>query len=239
LKKMFNEIPNCSDDMDNFMIVEERDVYLLENAFACSFDDFYPQSENATNGENFHYPAETFPLKISKLRKGLLDSALIPSENHESQIFSNVHGFVTHMQSIWKEIDAHGNFLHFKDTKTIQQWSAMKKLVHGYEATFLRSYRNSGLEIIKRQLSKGQWNEDEDVIFENELTREKEKYCTQTLADFQEKISNQYALQIIEEGETYIKAAFAAEKRELQKMYTKEQRESKEYWLIKSAEMRI
>ncbi|KAF0450884.1 von willebrand factor type a domain protein [Gigaspora margarita] len=116
LKRMFNEIP--------------------ANAFACSFDNFYPQSM-ISDGEKFHYPAETFPLTISKLRKELLDSALIPSENHESQIFKNVHGFIMHMQTVWKEIDA------------------------------------------------------------------------------REKISNQYELQIIEEGETHIKAAFAAKKQEL------------------------
>ncbi|RIB03906.1 hypothetical protein C2G38_729800 [Gigaspora rosea] len=54
LKKMFDETPGY--DMNDFIIVEEQDVHLLENAFACSFDDFYPQSM-ITDGENFHYPA--------------------------------------------------------------------------------------------------------------------------------------------------------------------------------------
>ncbi|CAG8749507.1 17363_t:CDS:2, partial [Acaulospora colombiana] len=44
LKKMFEEIPDSSYDMDDFMIVEEKDVHLLENAFTCFFDDFCPKS---------------------------------------------------------------------------------------------------------------------------------------------------------------------------------------------------
>ncbi|CAG8681203.1 26708_t:CDS:2 [Dentiscutata erythropus] len=237
LKKMFKEIPGCYYDMDDFMIVEERDVHLLENAFACSFDDF---SKSATiDGENFHYPAETFPLKISKLRKELLDSALIPSENHESQIFKNVYGFITHMQAVWKEIDVRGNFLHFKDSKTIYQWSAMKKLVHSYNESTIKSYEENGLKLVEEHTSEGQWNENNDIAFETCLTQESEKFCTETIADFNEKISNQYEPQIIDEGETHIKAAFSAKKRELKAIYVKRQRQSKETWLIKSAEMRI
>ncbi|RIB03909.1 hypothetical protein C2G38_2048886 [Gigaspora rosea] len=239
LKMMFNEIPGCY-EMDDFMIVEERDVHLLENAFACSFDDFYPQSM-ITDGEseNFHYPAETFPIKISKLRKELLDSALIPSENHRSQIFKNVYGFITHMQAVWKEIDVRGSFLHFKDSKTILQWSAMKKLVHGYGETKIKSYKENASNFIREQTSKEQWNEDIDTAFERNLTQETDRWCTETIADFKEKISNQYEPQIIDEGENNIKAAFAAEKRKLKAIYAKRQRESKESWLIKSATMRI
>ncbi|KAF0387350.1 interferon-induced very large GTPase 1-like [Gigaspora margarita] len=237
LRKTFKEIPGCY-DMDDFMIVEKQDVHLLENAFACSFDDFYPQSM-ITDSENFHYPAETFPIKISKLRKELLNAALITSENHESQIFKNVYGFITHMQAIWKEIDVRGNFLHFKDSKTIQQWSAMKKLVHGYGETTIKSYKENTLNLIREQTSKGQWNEDNDEAFENDLTQKTELLCTKIIADFKEKISNQYEPQIIDEGETYIKAAFAAEKRELKTTYAKKQRQSKESWLIKSSTMRI
>ncbi|CAG8560152.1 2939_t:CDS:10 [Gigaspora margarita] len=237
LKKMFNEILG-SYDMDDFMIVEERDVHLLENAFTCSFDDFYPQSM-ITDSENFHYPAETFPIKISKLRKELLNSALIPSENHRSQIFKNVYGFITHMQAVWKEIDVRGNFLHFKDSKTIIQWSEMKKLVHGYGETTIKSYLENALNLIGEKTSKEQWNEDNETAFENELTQETELWCTKTIADFKEKISNQYEPQIIDEGENNIKAAFATKKRKLKATYAKSQRESKESWLIKSATMRI
>ncbi|KAF0535876.1 interferon-induced very large GTPase 1-like [Gigaspora margarita] len=237
LKKMFDEIPGCY-DMGDFIIVDEQDVHLLENAFACSFDDFYPQSM-ITDGENFHYPAKTFPLKISKLRKELIDSALIPSENHESQIFKNVHGFISHMQAVWEKIDVYGNFLHFKDSKTMKQWNAMKKLVHSYNETTIKSYKENGLNLIEKQTSKGPWNEGNDTTFENYLVQETEILCTKTIADFKEKISNQYEPHIIDEGETYIKAAFTTEKRELKATYTKSQRQNKESWLIKLAEMRI
>ncbi|CAG8555189.1 15288_t:CDS:2, partial [Racocetra fulgida] len=193
LKRMFDEIPGCSYDMDEFMIVEERDVHLLENAFTCSFDDFYPQSMN-TDCENFR---------------------------------------------LWKEIDARGNFLHFKNSKTIQQWRAMKKIVHSYNETTVKSYKEKGLNLIERRRCEEQWNEANDKAFEDELIQETETWCTNTIADFKEKISNQYEPQIIDEGETYIKAAFAAEKRELKAIYAKRQRQSKESWLITSAETRI
>ncbi|CAG8483329.1 16070_t:CDS:10 [Gigaspora margarita] len=220
-----------------FLDIQEQDVHSLENAFACSFDDFYPQSM-ITDGENFHYPALTFPLKISKLRKELLDSALIPSKNHESQIFKNVHGFITHMQTVWEKIDVHGNFLHFKDSKTMQQWNAMIKIVHSYDKTTIKSYKENGLNWIEKQVSKGQWKEANDTNFENYLVQETEILCTKTIADFKEKISNQYEPHIIDEGEIYIKAAFTIERQELKTTYEKRQRQSKETWLIKLAEMR-
>ncbi|CAG8825169.1 42045_t:CDS:2, partial [Gigaspora margarita] len=238
LKKMFDEIPGCSNNMDDFMIVEEKDVHLLENAFACSFDDFYPQTM-IVSAKNFHYPAETFPLKISKLREEILDSALIPSENHESQIFKNVHGFITHMQAVWKEIDAHGNFLHFKDSKTIQQWKATMNLVHKYYENNIKPYEESVLNWIEEQTSEGQWNEDNDTAFETYLTQESEKRCTETIADFKNKINNQYEPYIIDEGETYIKRAFTDEKQKLKTSYTLRQQHSKESYLIRSARMRI
>ncbi|CAG8470533.1 14980_t:CDS:10, partial [Racocetra fulgida] len=236
LKKMFDEIPGGSHDIDDFMVVEEQDVHLLENAFACSFDDFYPQSM-LTDSENFHYPAETFPLKISKLRKELLNSALIPSENHESQIFKNIHGKKCLVYA--QEIDERGNFLHFKDSKTIQQWSAMKKLVYGYNDTTVKSYKENGQNLIEEQASKGQWNENNDIEFETFLAQETEFRRNETIADFKEKVSNQYEAQIIDEGETHIKTVFAVEKQKLKELYAKRQRQSKESWLIKSAQMRI
>ncbi|CAG8494559.1 5022_t:CDS:2, partial [Dentiscutata heterogama] len=236
LKKMFYEIADGF-DMNDFMIVEEQDVHLLENAFTCFFDDFYPKSN--IDSENFHYPSETFPLKISKLRKELLDAALIPSENHESQIFKNVHGFIIYMQTIWKEIDVRGNFLHFKDSKMIQQWSAMKRLVCGYFETTIKSYKENGLKLIEEQTSKEQWNENNDKDFENYLTQETEMRCAEVITNFKEKIFNQYDAQIIDEGETYIKSAFAAEKLDLKAIYEKRQRQSKESWLIKLAQKRI
>ncbi|CAG8645040.1 31712_t:CDS:10 [Gigaspora margarita] len=223
LKKMFKAIPGGY-DMDDFMIVEKQDVHLLEDAFACSFDDFYPCSKNSDGdkSENFHYPAKTFLIKISKLREELLNAT---SENHGSQIFNNIYEFIIHIQAVWKEIDVRGNFLHFKDSKTIQQWSTMKKLVHGYGETTIKTYKEIVLNLIKEQTSKGQWNEDNDIAFENELTQKTELLCTEIIIDFNKKISNQYDPQIIDEGETYIKMAIDAEKRKPKATYAKSQRE--------------
>ncbi|CAG8640346.1 2185_t:CDS:2, partial [Dentiscutata erythropus] len=225
----------------------EQDVHLLENAFSCCFDDFYPQSM-IIDCENLHYPAETFPQKISKLRKKLFDSALILSENNESQIFKNFYhnvtllkflsseGFIPHMKAVWEEINASGNFLYFKDSKTIQQWSAMERLVNSYNETTIKSFEENGLKLIEEQTNKGQWN---DIAFETYLTQESENFCTETITNFIEKVSSQYEAQIIDEGETHIKAAFSSKKQELKVIYVKKQRQFKESWLIKSAEMRI
>ncbi|KAF0449310.1 von willebrand factor type a domain protein [Gigaspora margarita] len=168
LKKMFDKISGCSNNMDNFIIVEEKDVHLLENAFACSFDDFYPQTM-IISAENLHYPAETFPLKISKLHEEILNSVLIPKE----------------------------------------------------------------------QTSEGQWNKDNDTAFETYLTQESEKRCTEIIADFKNKINNQYEPYIIDESETYIKRAFTNEKQKLKAIYALRQWHSKESYLIRSARMRI
>ncbi|CAG8842841.1 8131_t:CDS:2, partial [Gigaspora margarita] len=238
LRKMFQEIPGCAFDMEDFMIVEEKDVHLLENAFSCSFDDFNPQSM-ITNNDNFHFPAETFPLKISNLREKLLRSALIPSENHESQIFKNVHGFIAHMQSIWKEIDARGNFLHFKNSKDIQQWNAMKKIVSSYEETLLESYKVAGLKLIDERAELNHWTKNDDIMFERCLDQETNKYLSQALADFRLKVSNQYNPKIIDEGITHINSAFFLEKRNFEAKYTKRQRQSKELQLIKLAKDKI
>ncbi|CAG8672322.1 23417_t:CDS:2, partial [Gigaspora rosea] len=238
LRKMFQEIPGCAFDMEDFMIVEEKDVHLLENAFSCSFDDFNPQSM-ITNNDNFHFPAETFPLKISNLREKLLTSALIPSENHESQIFKNVHGFIAHMQSIWKEIDAHGNFLHFKNSKDIQQWNAIKKIVSSYEETLLESYKVAGLKLIDERAELNHWTKNDDILFERCLDQETNKYLSQALADFQLKVSNQYNPKLIDEGITHINSAFFLENRNFEAKYTKRQRQSKELQLIKLAKDKI
>ncbi|RIB00634.1 hypothetical protein C2G38_2233572, partial [Gigaspora rosea] len=224
--------------MEDFMIVEEKDVHLLENAFSCSFDDFNPQSM-ITNNDNFHFPAETFPLKISNLREKLLTSALIPSENHESQIFKNVHGFIAHMQSIWKEIDAHGNFLHFKNSKDIQQWNAIKKIVSSYEETLLESYKVAGLKLIDERAELNHWTKNDDILFERCLDQETNKYLSQALADFQLKVSNQYNPKLIDEGITHINSAFFLENRNFEAKYTKRQRQSKELQLIKLAKDKI
>ncbi|CAG8731057.1 23140_t:CDS:2 [Gigaspora margarita] len=163
------------------------------------FDNFYPQII-IVSAENFHYPAETFPLKISKLHEEILDSALIPSENYESQIFKN---------AIWKEIDARGNFLYFKDSKAIQQWKAMMNLVYKYYENNIKPYEKSVLNWIEEQTSEGQWNEDNNTAFETYLTQESEK---RTFTDKKQKLKTTYALR---------------------------QRHSKESYLIRSARIRI
>ncbi|CAG8788252.1 4890_t:CDS:10 [Gigaspora margarita] len=204
--EMFQEIPGCAFDMEDFMIVKEKDVHLLENAFSCSFDDFNPQFM-ITNNDSFHFPVKTFPLKISNLREELLTLALIPSENHESQNFKNMHGFIAHMQSIWKEIDARGNFLHFKNSKDIQQWNAMKKIVSSYEETLLESYKVAGLKLIDERTELNQWTKNDDIMFEKCLDQETNNYLSQALADFQLKVSNQYNSKIIDVESQLIKLA--------------------------------
>ncbi|CAG8447035.1 20034_t:CDS:2, partial [Dentiscutata erythropus] len=172
LKKMFYEILGCF-NIDNFMIVEEQDIYLLKNAFTCFFDDFY--SKSTIDSENFHYPS----------------------------------------------------------------WSAMKRLACSYYETTIKFYKENELKLIEEQTSKGQWNENNNIDFENYLTQETKMRCAEVIADFKEKISNQYDAQIIDEGETYIKLAFAAKKLDLKAIYEKRQRQSKESWLIKLAQIRI
>ncbi|CAG8751893.1 4386_t:CDS:2, partial [Racocetra persica] len=142
LRKMFQEIPGCAFDMEDFMIVEEKDVHLLENAFSCSFDDFNLQSM-ITNNDNFYFPV-----------------------------------------SIWKEIDACGNFFYFKNSKDIQQWNAMKKIVSSYEETLLESYKVAGLKLIDKQTELNQWTKNDDIMFEKCLDQETNKYLSQALADF-------------------------------------------------------
>ncbi|CAG8800352.1 43830_t:CDS:2, partial [Gigaspora margarita] len=166
-----------------------------------------------TNNDNFHFPAETFPLKISNLREELLTSALIPSENHESQIFKNVHD--------------------------IQQWNAMKKIVSSYEETLLESYKVAGLKLIDERTELNQWTKNDDIMFEKCLDQETNNYLSQALADFRLKVSNQYNPKIIDEGITHINSAFFSEKRNLEARYTKRQRQSKESQLIKLAKDKI
>ncbi|CAG8547790.1 9731_t:CDS:2, partial [Racocetra fulgida] len=83
LKKMFTEIPGCAYSMEGLMIIEEKNIYSLENIFSCNLDEFYPNSKpnSHSNGEKIYYPVETFPSKVSKLRVELLTSALTSNEN--------------------------------------------------------------------------------------------------------------------------------------------------------------
>ncbi|KAF0445489.1 von willebrand factor type a domain protein [Gigaspora margarita] len=85
----------------------------------------------------------------------------------------------------------------------------------------------------------GQWNEDNGTAFETYLTQESEKWCTETIADFKNKINSQYEPYISNEGETYIKRAFTDEKQKLKATYALRQRHSKESCLISSSIMRI
>ncbi|CAG8600673.1 2734_t:CDS:2, partial [Gigaspora rosea] len=109
--------------------------------------------------------------------------------------------------SIWKEIDARGNFLHFKNSKDIQQWNAMKKIVSSYEGTLLESYRVAGLKLIDERAEMNQWTKNDDIMFERCLDQETNKYLSQAIADFQLKVSNQYNPKIIDEESQLIKLA--------------------------------
>ncbi|CAG8792738.1 23896_t:CDS:2, partial [Racocetra persica] len=80
-----------------------------------------------------------------------------------------------------RKIDARGNFLHFKNSKDIQQWNAIKKIVNSYDETLLESYKC--------------------------LDQETNKYLSQALADFWLKVSNQYNPKIIDEESQLIKLA--------------------------------
>ncbi|PKK46690.1 hypothetical protein RhiirC2_803768 [Rhizophagus irregularis] len=98
IRKMFNQIPNCVDTLEDFMSVEQQDVHLLENAFCCYQDDFLPRSANISKTENVYLPAEVFPAKISSLRQSLLKSALLNQNTPER--FTNVQGIKNHLTCI-------------------------------------------------------------------------------------------------------------------------------------------
>ncbi|KAF0559039.1 interferon-induced very large GTPase 1-like [Gigaspora margarita] len=83
LKITFNEIPGCAYNMENLIKLREKDIHLLENAVSCTLDEVYPNTKQSgqSDPENFYYPTETFPSKVSKLREDLLISLLSSNES--------------------------------------------------------------------------------------------------------------------------------------------------------------
>ncbi|CAG8694495.1 6084_t:CDS:2, partial [Racocetra persica] len=230
LKKMFNEIPGCAYSMEDLMIMEEKNIYSLENIFSCNLDEFYPNSQqnSHSNGEKFYYPV---------LRVELLTSALTSNE-HELHNYKNIDEFILYMQSIWEEINARGNFLHLKNFKMIQQCNSIRKLVRINDESYLKPYKEEILNLID-EIESDQWSKDDDVKFETALTKVTDTLCEQTISNFLANLSDEYDPMLIEEGKTYITSAFISEKRKLQAIYMIKRRTLKDSWLIKSAKIKI
>ncbi|CAG8478301.1 4847_t:CDS:10 [Dentiscutata heterogama] len=233
LKKMFNEIPGCAYNMENLMMLEEKNIHLLENAFSCTFDEFYPNTQqiDQSDHENFYYPT------VSKLREELLAPTLSSNEN-EFHEYKNIDEFITYIQTIWKEIDARGKFLHYKNFKMIHQWNSIRKLVSVNDESFIKIYKEEISDLID-EIESDQWSKDQDIKFEEALTKVTNTLCQQTISNFLENAPDEYDPTLIEKGMTYIHSAFASEKRKLQATYTIKRRKFKDSWLIESAKAKI
>ncbi|CAG8497250.1 15992_t:CDS:2 [Dentiscutata erythropus] len=234
LKRMFNEIPGCAYNMESLMMLEEENIHLLENAFSCTFDEFYPNTKqiDQSDHENFYYPTETFPSEVSKLREELL---AFSSNEHE---YKSIDEFISYIQTIWKEIDARGKFLHYKNFEMIHQWNSIRKLVSVKDESFIKIYKEEISDLID-EIESDQWSKEQDIKFEAALTKVTNTICQQTISDFLENASDEFDPTLIEKGMTYINSAFTSEKRKLQAAYTIKRRKFKDSWLIESAKAKI
>ncbi|GBB87732.1 hypothetical protein RclHR1_14200002 [Rhizophagus clarus] len=235
LKKMFEQIPGCVNTLEDFMTVEQDDVHLLENAFSCYHDDFRPRDTTIT--ENINLPAEVFPIKISKLRKSLLKSALLKMNTSEQ--FINVQGFIPYMKTVWSKINTYGSFLHFESFKAIQAWYQMRHIVNIIKENeltqFISHARKSVNDHVKKiELDYSKWIEIE-TDFRIELDLLTNNWKRNCLERYHEYIQEQFDAATKDEGERLISNVIVEEKREQVAQWMSLVREYKDSWLSQCA----
>ncbi|PKC16021.1 hypothetical protein RhiirA5_407520 [Rhizophagus irregularis] len=236
IRKMFNQIPNCVDTLEDFMSVEQQDVHLLENAFCCYQDDFLPRSANIGKTGNVYLPAEVFPAKISSLRQSLLKSALLNQNTPER--FTNVQGFISCMKTVWSKINTHE--LHFENYKAEQAWNRMRNIVSNIKESELPQFNRHAEKIVKSYAKKiesdyskwtqieGEFRTELDLITNN-WTRNCLKCC------YSEFVQEQFDATIVEEGNRLIRNIITEEKREQDALWMSLVREHKDSWLSQCA----
>ncbi|CAG8616581.1 5356_t:CDS:2 [Ambispora leptoticha] len=235
LEEMFRQIPGCTEDLDDFMTVEQKDVHLLVNAFSSFNDDFRPRVDIISETENIH---ETFPIKVSNLRKDLLASALDSTHVQETKMFDNVNGFIVQMKTTWGMIDARGSFLHFNDFKEIQKWNAMQAIVQMLQKN-LKPFREEVNECIKVHIRKLEANYNQSDQIHNEfmakLSSIEKKHRDKSLLEFDQQAANQFDARIKDEGRNLVHNMFATDKLSLEAKWCEEERKYNEKALINNA----
>ncbi|CAG8433513.1 6724_t:CDS:2 [Ambispora gerdemannii] len=242
LEEMFQQIPGCTEDLDDFMTVEQKDVHLLVNAFSSFNDDFRPRADIISESENIHVPAaslhETFPIKVSNLRQALLESALGSAHDPDTKLFANVNGFIVQMKTTWGMIDAKGSFLHFNDFKEIQKWNAMQAIVKNIQKN-LTPFRNEVNQSIESYIEKLKTNCNQSDQIHDEflasLTGIEILHREEALLEFNQQAANQFDARIKEEGRNLIRNMFATDKLSLEARWCEEERKYKEQALIHNA----
>ncbi|CAG8440904.1 1062_t:CDS:10 [Ambispora gerdemannii] len=252
LEEMFRQIPGCTEDLDNIMTIEQKDVHLLVNAFSSYNDDFRPRAEIISESENIHVPAaslsvtceilaaenETFPIKVSNLRQALLASALDSTYDPDTKMFDNVNGFIVQMKTTWGMIDARGSFLHFNDFKEIQRWNVMHAIVKNIQKN-LTPFRNEVNKSIKSYIEKLEANYNQSDQIHNKFLKNlsgiEKLHRDEALLEFNQQAANQFDARIKEEGRNLIRNMFATDKLSLEAIWCEEEREYQEKALIDNA----
>ncbi|CAB5362266.1 unnamed protein product [Rhizophagus irregularis] len=236
IRKMFKQIPNCVDTLEDFMSVEQQDVHLLVNAFCCYQDDFLPGSANIGKTGNVYLPAEVFPAKISSLRQSLLKSALLHQNTPER--FTNVQGFISCMETVWSKINTYE--LHFENYKAEQAWNRMRNIVSNIKENELPHFNRHAEKIVKSYAKKiesdyskwtqieGEFRTELDLITNN-WTRNCLKCC------YSEFVQEQFDATIVEEENRLIRNIITEEKREQDALWMSLVREHKDSWLSQCA----